>query len=269
MPLSRLISILFIAAAFTSGCQKITDPVRVEDPRVVILMYHRITAGEPENLYERSVTEMEKDLIYMRDKGIRVIDFDELEEVVSGEKQLTTHAAIITFDDGDHSWFTLAAPLLKQYRMKATFFLWVSRIGSDSFLSWDEVSLMSNYTLQGGVHPFIFGSHTMSHQFLTEMREALGYGEAFHEYLDEELGGSKRSIERYTYGKVEALALPYGDGAGESDIIEAAQRHGYRFIRTSERNITGAVGANLFRLPSLPLLDDTDQLLIGGYLGIE
>jgi peptidoglycan/xylan/chitin deacetylase (PgdA/CDA1 family) len=258
-----------ILSVLAAGCTRMQEPVTVDDPRVVILMYHRITQGEAGNLYERSEEEFEKDLVYLRDNDIRVIDFHELEEIVSGQLELTTHAAIITFDDGDHSWYTRVVPLLVKYRMKGTFFLWASKIGMDSFLSWDEVGLMSNYTYDGGVRPFSFGSHTMSHQYLYEMKTALGGGEAFSAYLDEELGGSKLLIESHITGTVDALALPFGDGAGDEDIIASAERHGYRFIRTSERNITGTSATDLCRLPSLPLLDDTSQELIGGYLGIE
>ena len=267
--MQRLLTIILLAAALLTGCSEIPDYEPVDNPRVVILMYHRITQGEAGNLYERSAAQFEKDLLYFRQKRIEVIDFTELEAVVSGEKKLTTHAAIITFDDGDHSWYTLAVPLLKKYRMKATFFLWASKIGADSFLSWDEVELMSSYTWDGGVRPFSFGSHTMSHHYLMTMKEATGGGDAFQAYLDEELGGSKVLIDRYLYGTVEGLALPYGDGAGDADIIAAALRHGYRYIRTSERNVTGNPSSDLLRLPSLPMLDDTVQELIGGYLGIE
>lgn len=232
-------------------------------------MYHRITAGDAANLYERSADDFERDLEYLKDNNIKVIDLGELEEIVTGNTDLITHAAVITFDDGDHSWYTLAAPLLKQYRMKGTFFLWASQIGMDSFLSWDEVTIMSNHAYEGGVRPFKFGSHTLYHRLLMTMKTALGGGEAFAEYLDEELGGSKKLIDSHITGSVEALALPFGDGAGDPDIIAAAQRHGYSFIRTSERNVTGTSGTDLFRLPSLPMLDDTAQKTIGVYLGIE
>lgn len=267
--MQRTLANLFIAAVTMAGCSRLPDPEPVDNPRVVILMYHRITFGEATNLYERSKEDFEKDLLYLKANNIKVIDFSELEAVVSGETELTTHAAVITFDDGDHSWYTIAAPLLKKYRMKATFFLWASKMGMDSFLSWDEVDLMSRYSMDGGVRPFAFGSHTMSHQFLLNMKSALGGGEAFAAYLDEELGGSKILIERHIFGSVTALALPYGDGAGDPDIVAAAKRHGYRYIRTSERNVTGTPSSDLFRLPSLPLLDDTGQTLIGTYLGIE
>ena len=265
----RYVAVFFIAALLTGACTRLPEPEPVENPRVVILMYHRISEGEAGNLYERSAEDFEKDLMYLQENNIRVIDFNELESVVSGDMKLTTHAAVITFDDGDHSWYTYVAPLLKRYRMKATFFLWASKIDMDSFLTLEEVQRLSSYTRDGGVRPFSFGSHTMSHQYLMNMKAAHGGGDAFQAYLDEELGGSRVLIERHIYGRVEALALPYGDGAGDVDIIAGARRHGYSFIRTSERNVTGATGDNLFRLPSLPLLNDTDQELIGNYLGIQ
>lgn len=267
--MQRIPTVLLIMIALAAGCTKQTEPEPVENPRVVILMYHRISSGEAGNLYERSAAEFEKDLIYLKQKRIRVIDFNELEAVVTGSEELTTHAAVITFDDGDHSWYTEAMPLLRRYRMKATFFLWASKIGADSFLDWEEVQMMSSYAWEGGTRPFTFGSHTMSHQYLMSMKAALGGGDSYQAYLDEELGGSKILIGRHIHGSVETLALPYGDGAGDSDIITAARRHGYRFIRTSERNVTGTPSSDLFRLPSLPLLNDTGQDLIGTYLGIE
>ncbi len=252
-----------------AGCSRLPDPEPVDNPRVVILMYHRLTEAGAANLYERSAADFEKDLKYLKDNNIMVIDFNELEDIVSGKSELLSHAAIITFDDGDHSWYTIAVPLLKKYRMKSTFFLWASQVGMNSFLSWNEVEMISNTSWEGGVRPFAFGSHTLYHRYLMTMKEALGGGDAFAAYLDEELGGSKILIEKHIAGSVEALSLPFGDGAGDPDIIAAAQRHGYRYIRTSEWDVTGTSASNLLRLPSLPMLDDTSQELIGGYLGIK
>ena len=263
-------STLFLLSlvAMLAGCSRTDDPEPVENPRVVILMYHRITAGDAGNVYERSEADFEDDLKYLADKNIQVIGFNDLDRIVAGEEELRTHAAIITFDDGDHSWLTIVAPLLKKYRVPATFFLWAGKMGMNSFLSWDEVEMMSSYMNDSGERPFSFGSHTMSHQYLMTMKAALGGGQAFSEYLDEELGGSKILIDRYISGGVEALALPYGDGAGDPDVAAAALRNGYSFIRTSERSVTGTPSSDLLRLPALPMLDDTTQDYIGSYLGI-
>jgi len=257
--------LLLMLLAFT-GCGHEPEPAGPGE--VIILMYHRISAGEPENLYERSVADFEGDLKWLNDNNVTVIDFAELGKIVSGEKKLTSDAAIITFDDGDHSWYTLAMPLLKQYGMKATFFLWTAKMGMNSFLTWDEVELMSHYLDKRGEHPFAFGSHTASHQYLLAKKSALGAGAAYYAYLDEELGGSKRMIDAHIPGSVSAFSLPFGEGAGDPDIIAGAQRNGYSYIRTSERGVTGTTATDLYRLPSLPMLDDTSSALIGDYLGI-
>ena len=264
--MKRLLPFLLILLLSLSACNREPEP---EGPgEVIILMYHRISAGEPVNLYERSAADFEDDLVWLNDHNVTVIDFKELEKIVSGEKKLSGDAAIITFDDGDHSWYTLAMPLLKQYRMKATFFLWTSKIGMNSFLTWDEVALISRYRDSKGEKPFSFGSHTASHQYLLAKKSVLGAGAAFDAYLDEEFGGSKLLIESKTDDSVTALALPFGEGAGDPDIIAGAQRNGYMFIRTSERNVTGSPATDLYRLPSLPILNDTPSDLIGQYLGI-
>jgi peptidoglycan/xylan/chitin deacetylase (PgdA/CDA1 family) len=257
--------LLLLLLAFT-GCGH--DPEPEDTGEVIILMYHRFTAGEATNLYERSAADFEGDLVWLNDNNVTVIDFAELEKIVSGEKKLTSDAAIITFDDGDHSWYTLAMPLLKQYGMKATFFLWTSKMGMNSFLTWDEVELMSHYLDKRGEHPFAFGSHTASHQYLLAKKSALGAGAAYYAYLDEELGGSKRMIDAHIPGSVSAFSLPFGEGAGDPDIIAGAQRNGYSYIRTSERGVTGTTATNLYRLPSLPMLDTTSSALIGNHLGI-
>lgn len=262
----RILKYILIILLLAPGCKESPGPQ--PEGKVIVLMYHRITEGEATNLYERSAADFEADLMYLIDNKIRVIGFDELEEMVTSGTAPSTDCAIITFDDGDHSWFTLARPLLIRYRMGATFFLWTLMIEEDrdSFLSWEEVSLMSRYVYGKGERPFVFGSHTLYHQYLTEKKAAINDPVAFGLYLDEEFGGSKRLIEAHTPGNVTVLSLPFGDGAGDPDITEGAELNGYRFIRTSEWGAMEIGSANLMRIPSLPMLDDTPSDLIGEYL---
>jgi peptidoglycan/xylan/chitin deacetylase (PgdA/CDA1 family) len=265
--MKRILPYFLILPLVFTGCNREPEPAGPGE--VIILMYHRITTGEPGNLYERSAEDFENDLLWLIDNNVTVIDFEELEKIVSGEIKLSGDAAILTFDDGDHSWYTVAVPLLKQYRMKATFFLWTSKVGMNSFLTWDEVALISRYRDSKGEKPFSFGSHTASHQYLLAKKSVLGAGNAYDAYLDEEFGGSKLLIESQTDNSVTALALPFGQGAGDPDIIAGAQRNGYLFIRTSERKVTGSPATDFYRLPSLPILNDTPADLIGDYLGIK
>jgi peptidoglycan/xylan/chitin deacetylase (PgdA/CDA1 family) len=262
--MSKISKWLFILIIVLQGCSGQPEPL--SEGKVVVLLYHRISAGEATNLYERSAADFEGDLRYLRENDITVISFEDLEKMLERGTIPHNNAAIITFDDGDNTWLTQAKPLLVKYDMKATFFLWVSRMGMNSYLTWDEVTAMSHYADGNGERLFVFGSHTMSHHYLLSVKASTDAAE-FDRYLDAELGTSAVMIEEHTPAEVSVLALPFGDGAGDTDIIEAARRNGFRFIRTSERGVIGPTGTDPFRLPSLPMLNDTEPEAIGTWLG--
>ena len=259
---------LIIITLSALNCKRAEDHGPPADGKILILMYHRISQGEPVNLYERSAEDFESDLKFLENNDIRVISFDDLEGYFLTGKMPPYNCAILTFDDGDFSWYTLTRPLLLEYKMKATFFLWVYMIGRDSFLSWQEIEHMANYTLEGGIRPFTFGSHTFSHPFLLDRRNSFATQEEYILFLDYELGVSNEIIKSHVPVEVRALALPFGDGYGDPVIAAAAERNGYRFVRTSKYGAITDPATDLFALPSLPMLNDTPQELIGDYLGL-
>jgi peptidoglycan/xylan/chitin deacetylase (PgdA/CDA1 family) len=263
-----IILYIIIITILLTGCSGKDEPEPAGNGKIIVLMYHRIVKGEASNLYERSIDNLEADLKYLKNNNIKILSFSDLETISTAGSMPEDNSAIITFDDGDSSWYTLVKPLLLKYNVKATFFLWTYMIDHDSFLTWDEVDDMSHYTLNGGEHPFTFGSHTYSHQYLLQSKDGFASDNEYNAFLDYELGQSKEIIEKHTPGSVSILSLPYGDGAGDPEIITAAQRNGYKFIRTS---IWGAINnsdQDLFEIPSLPILDTTKSELIGTYLGL-
>lgn len=262
-------TILLILSILTlSGCDRHDEP----DPgssRIIVLMYHRIVDGEASNLYERSLSDFENDIRYLIKNNIDIISLDDIDSLKRSGLRPERNAAVLTFDDGDRSWFTVVRPIIMKYKIEATLFLWTSMIGKDSFLTWEEVSYMSNYMLPGGTRPFRFGSHTFSHPFLHEKKSSFTDENEYNLFLDYELRESKKIIEMHVPLTVNQLALPYGDGAGDSEIIAAAQRNGYEFVRTSNHSsIDNIEDLDLFMIPALPILDDTSPEEIGYYLGI-
>lgn len=266
----QVIAVIFFITflIFNTGCSKDNDPEPEPEGKIIVLMYHRIVNGEASNLYERSLTNLEADLNYLIENNIKLLTFKDLDILSRDGHMPAGNSAILTFDDGDNSWYTLVRPLLLKYKMKATFFIWTNIIGSDSFITWHEIADMSNYTLPGGEHPFIFGSHTYNHRYLLKSKSSFSSEEEYNSFLDYELGRSKDVIENYTPITVDILSLPYGDGAGDTDIISAAKRNGFNYIRTS---IWGAIenpDQDLFIIPSLPMLDSTESDIIGYYLDL-
>ena len=270
MPLQK--TILLLTTAFlllTASCSKNDDPEPQPPGRILVLMYHRIVSGEPVDLYERSAKEFESDLKYLKDNNVKILSFSELDNISAGGEMPAGNSAIITFDDGNSSWYTIVRPLLLKYNMKATFFLWAYMIDHDSFITWDEVKDMSHYTLVNGERPFVFGSHSYSHSYLFRNKANYATDAEYNSFLDYEMRVSKELIEKYIPEDVDIFSLPYGDGAGKAEIIAAAQRNGYKFIRTSVWAAIENIPTDLFQIPSLPILDSTPQSEIGEFLGIE
>ncbi|MBN2633635.1 MAG: polysaccharide deacetylase family protein [Bacteroidales bacterium] len=265
--MTRIKFIILILVSFLAACNRNDDPGPAQvQGRVIVLMYHRITEGKAGNLYERSAADFESDIQYLINNNINIIDFQDLMEIKNSEKMPDRHCAILTFDDGDFSWYETAMPILKEYRLKATFFLWTNMMEKDSFLKWSEVEYMSNIMYPGGTRPFRFGSHSFSHPFLKGSKLNYADPDEYESFLDYELGVSRDMIRAHVPVDIDILALPYGDGAGDPDIIAAAVRNGYTMIRTSIHGSITTSGFDPFQIPSLPMLDTTIPEEIGYYL---
>ena len=261
--MSRLLLTIFFAFFVLSGCERSGEPDAQLPGKILVLMYHRITPGVPADEYERSVTSFEGDLIFYKENNINVLSLNDLQNIVTTGKMPPGNSVILTFDDGDQSWYNYVRPLLIKYKIKATFFLWTAMMDQNSFISWDQVSEMSRYTLASGEKPFVFGSHTYSHAFLLQEKADFPTLEQYESFLDYELGVSKSVIEEHVPDAVTALSLPYGDGEDDPDILAAVVRNGYKFVRTSRwGNIPDASSLDLLNIPSLPVLDTTSVRFI-------
>lgn len=244
------------------GAKPVISPYKA---KTLILMYHNIStlsraeAGD----YDRNITDFENDLIYLKNNGYTVIGLDDILKIQSGALAYPESArlAVIVVDDGFSSAYTRAFPLLKKYGMKATFFLPTSFIGTPGHLSWSQVRLMRAYRNASGTQLLNFGSHTVDHRSLAYSAypaETFSSRTAYLLFLNMELGQSRRTIQTMISQSPIFLALPYGQGAYDTDIIAAAKRNNYSGIRTSEYGADFAAfdAYNIYwnyNLPSLPM----------------
>ena len=216
-----------------------TAPVR-ENPQLLVVMYHNIVYGRTGNIYNRDLYNFEHDLIVLN-RNYSITDFSELLENM-GKRAFKTDQAIITFDDGDLSMYGIVFPLFKEYKTKATFFLVPNFIGTVGYMSWDQIREMANYRDESGKRLFFFGSHSLTHRPLGDLSPT---------EVQRELSESKRIIERETGYPVETLALPFGSGAGNEEIMEIAKKAGYKVIRTSR--------------PAATPINSLDLMQVGGF----
>jgi len=206
------------------------------DPKIVPVMYHNIVFGRTGNVYNRDIYNFEHDLMFLR-RNYEILDFQDLIDIKAGTRELKTDATIITFDDGDLSVYAIAYPLLREFDMKATFFIVPGFIGEVGYMSWDQVREMNGYRNASGTKLFSFGSHSLTHRPLGELSE---------DELWVEMHESKRIIEEQIGEPVIVIALPFGSGANLPRVRDSARSSGYLTIRTSNPGAIPARSINLW-----------------------
>jgi peptidoglycan/xylan/chitin deacetylase (PgdA/CDA1 family) len=142
----------------------------------------------------------------LQEQQVSVIPLAAVECIWRGDTP-PRRAVAITFDDGFHSVYEHALPVLRQYHFPATVFLvadycgrtnaWPSQpshILQRPLLSWSAIKEMTAASIR-------FGSHTRTHPDLTRVTER---------QVSEEVLGSKGAIEDAVGEPVDAFAYPYG-----------------------------------------------------------
>jgi peptidoglycan/xylan/chitin deacetylase (PgdA/CDA1 family) len=105
----------------------------LQDPPVVVLCYHRVTAGSSD-INSIAVTPANfRDQIEYLKKHYRIVRFED------DWSQIKKPAIVITFDDGYADNLSAALPILERTQVPATFFISTGQIGSASGLWWDTL----------------------------------------------------------------------------------------------------------------------------------
>lgn len=134
--------------------------------RIIILMYHALYEKETElaaivpedRPYAISVASFQRHLECITRQGIPIISPDllELKTLENGIQP----GVLLTFDDGHASNYHYAYPLLREYGIKAIFFVTSDFISSrPGFLTWDMICELSKEGM-------VIGSHGKTHLFL-------------------------------------------------------------------------------------------------------
>jgi peptidoglycan/xylan/chitin deacetylase (PgdA/CDA1 family) len=150
-----------------------------------------------------------------------MVSWDEALDVLAGRRALTAPAFCLSFDDGHLTWRDVAAPILDDLRIPATFFITTELIGQSGNLAWTDLRDLADagHTL---------GSHTLTHPRLADCDPA---------ELQRQVADSKAEIEDRVGLEIHDFAAPYGaPGVDVNDReVEAAQAAGYRSFATTAR----------------------------------
>lgn len=187
-----------------------------------ILNYHGLeaNAGEfpwkpEERPYVLSNAVFQRQMEKLKEMGFAGLSLNQLTEWLRGSRS-GRKPVLITFDDGHLSHFKHAAPLLKNSKMKAIFFISAGLIGQKNQMEWKHLKEL----VRDG---FEIGSHGFSHIPLTRLPQ---------EELEFELHASKQKLEFGLGIEISSFSIPRG--FFEPRIQKTAEDCGYKFIFTSQ-----------------------------------
>ncbi|HHT63007.1 MAG TPA: polysaccharide deacetylase family protein [Clostridia bacterium] len=135
---------------------------------IPVLMYHDLAPQVPKELSSSTVSTglFEKHLKALLEQGYTPVTFYELSQYLNKKGGMPAKPVIITMDDGYLSNYTLAFPLLKKYKVPATFFVTTAYMGIKTqmpHISWDQAREMEESGLVD------IQSHTHWHRLYSEL----------------------------------------------------------------------------------------------------
>jgi peptidoglycan/xylan/chitin deacetylase (PgdA/CDA1 family) len=163
-----------------------------------VLMYHYIVDTDLAKKDKRIVTPLtfERQMRFLKVNGYNVISLEEFSGYLKAKKSIPKNTVVITFDDGHLDNYTNAFPILKKYGLKAAMFVIVDSLGSQNFMTKDQIIEISESGL------ITIGSHTLGERHLPSIDS--------EEELRKEIFDSKYKLERILNKPVNCFSYPIG-----------------------------------------------------------
>jgi peptidoglycan/xylan/chitin deacetylase (PgdA/CDA1 family) len=183
------------------------------------LMYHELErSGKPMRLtdpgyvrYVVSEAHFASQMRQLRGLGYRGASVGDVLAARSGRMALA-----ITFDDGCESDLTVAAPILREQGIGATFYVSAALLDQPGYLSVSQVRSLH-------VLGFEIGCHGATHRYLTDISD--------HDLADE-TAGAKRVLEELLGQPIVHFSCP--GGRWDNRVLLAVMRAGFQSLATSE-----------------------------------
>jgi peptidoglycan/xylan/chitin deacetylase (PgdA/CDA1 family) len=192
--------------------------------RIVFLMYHELElAGrklcQSEPGYVRYILPLEtfrSQMAWMRESGWRGLS------VGDALRYPAEPSVCITFDDGCETDLIAAAPVLREFGFKATFYLTAGFLDTPGYLNARQVR---DLDAQG----FEVGCHSMTHPYLSDLLEP----GLKHEVVD-----AKLRIETIVGHPIEHFSCP--GGRYDQRTLQVARQAGFATVANSQLHANSA-----------------------------
>ena len=219
-------------AAAPSATPTPTAPLIDQKAEVIVFGYHRFEKKVRRPDTEITPEAFEAQMQALKDHKIAVIGMQDFLAWKRGEKSIPSRCAIITIDDGWKTGYEVAWPILKKFGYPLTLFIYTEGIkggkyGGGEAMSWEQLAEMRD----AGVD---IEAHSATHQDLRKpydkVRRKKLTPEEYDQWLRDEVGGSKATLEQKLGIKVDCFAVPFG--YYNERIKEECKKAGFEAIFT-------------------------------------
>jgi peptidoglycan/xylan/chitin deacetylase (PgdA/CDA1 family) len=204
---------------------------------VPVLCYHRFGPTVPDGMTVTTKVFAEQ-MKWLKDNGYTVIPLRTLVSYLRGEGPAPpAKSVVITVDDGHKTVLSDMLPIVKQYNMPVTLFLYPSCISNKHApyaMTWEQIQALQQTGL------FDMQGHTFWHPNFKKDKKKMK-PEEYVKSVQTQLVKSKAVLEKKLGAKIEYMAWPFGI---YDDYLESeAQKAGYvaafsidrRFASKSEK----------------------------------
>jgi len=213
--------------------------------RVPILMYHAIaSASRPDDRLTISPAAFERQMAFLKKNGFSVVPLEKAVSYLAQDARAPSRSVAITIDDGLENNYRNVYPILKKYRLPATIFVIVDRVGKEGYLTWDQIAEMSDSGIVD------IESHTISHYWLTGLDDAA---------LKRELAASKTVLESRLRRPVPFVCYPMG--TYDERVKSAVRAAGYRAAFATKIK-TFFAGTDLYAIGRIRVSHTSDNLFV-------
>jgi peptidoglycan/xylan/chitin deacetylase (PgdA/CDA1 family) len=184
-----------------------------------ILVYHRFGPAVTDAMTVRAAT-FRRQLAYLKEHERPVIPLRTLISYLHGDGPAPpAGAVVITADDGHESVFTEMLPVVREYKVPVTLFVYPSAISKASYaMTWTQLDTLRRSGF------FDIQSHTYWHpNFKTERRRLSPT--AYRDFVTMQLVKSRGAIKHHLGVEADLLAWPFG--IYDDDLIGMARDAGY------------------------------------------
>ena len=230
-PLARVLLALLTVATLTgstlgysdatlaAGGQRVGTTARSSPCEVSILAYHRFGATVADSMTVRTTT-FRSHLEYLATHQHPVIPLRSLVSYLqTGAPRPPAGAVVITIDDGHQSVVREALPLVREFNVPVTLFIYPSAISNASYaMTWTDLQALMR------TGRFDVQSHTYWHPNFRNEQKRLAPA-SYHAFTVKQLAQSRAVLQRRLGATADLVAWPFG--VYNDEAIAIARDVGY------------------------------------------